>query len=155
MQRAGEVVFNPSCCVHAVRNSAPLTVSCTHNFIDATNLSDALADATRSFTELLLMMRALGAKRVLRTLQSGLHVSKPQLLELLASLPGLLSAERVAALLDAAVDGASGEERECVRGLLESHLRTGLERERPAFEAAAAALCAQLNAAHAPRPSKV
>lgn len=36
-QRAGDVCFNPSRCVHAVRNTAP-TVSLTHNYIDASNV---------------------------------------------------------------------------------------------------------------------
>ena len=69
-QRAGEVVFNPSRCVHAVRSPAisllicprsprpcvstwqarnvTFTASLTHNFVDVTNLADAVADATRS-----------------------------------------------------------------------------------------------------------
>jgi hypothetical protein len=146
VQRAGEVVFNPSGCVHAVRNASPLVVSCTHNFIDATNLTDALADATRSFrTEMIPMVSSLGPKLALRTLAQALHLKRPAVARLLAGLPELLSAERVARLMEAAVDGAAGEgERAEVRQVLTRHLELGLARERPAFEAAARELCAQL-----------
>lgn len=37
VQRAGDICFNPACCIHAVHNTT-LTVSLTHNFVDASNL---------------------------------------------------------------------------------------------------------------------
>jgi hypothetical protein len=43
---AGDVCYNPSRCVHAVRNTR-LTVSLTHNYVDASNLADVLTDAVR------------------------------------------------------------------------------------------------------------
>lgn len=146
VQRAGEVVFNPSGCVHAVRNASLLVVSCTHNFIDATNLADALADASRSFRdEMIPMVASLGPKAALRTLAQALHLRRPAVARLLAGLPELLSAERVARLVEAAVDGAAGErERAEVRQALTRHVEEGLARERPVFEAAARELCVQL-----------
>ena len=46
VQRRGDVCFNPSGCVHCVRN-VRFTVSLTHNYVDASNLADVLTDAVR------------------------------------------------------------------------------------------------------------
>jgi len=144
-QRAGEIVFNPSCCVHAVRNVSPLVVSCTRNFIDATNIADAVGDATRSFhADLLPMVGMLGQNKVIQTLGRTLHLKRSRVASVLAALPGLFSAERLNSLVEAAARGASDEEREEVRGLVRRHLEEALEREQPAFEAAAKELCQQL-----------
>ena len=129
VQRAGEVVFNPSRCVHAVRNLS-FTVSLTHNFIDATNIADAAVDAASSIhAELLPMAKALGAKKVLKVLRESCQMKRAAIDAMLQALPTLLSDERLEELLETAVEGAVGEgaERSAVRALLDGHLRESLQ----------------------------
>lgn len=149
-QRAGEVCFNPSRCVHAVRNLT-FTISLTHNFIDATNLADAATDCAHSIrAELLPMVAALGAKKVARTLQRSLHVEKKELMRAVRSLPGLLDGEAVEDVIASAAGAEGGEEEaDEVRALLRTHLARELEREglRHSFRAAATELCDALGAA--------
>lgn len=55
-QEAGEVCFNPSRCVHAVRNlgdPGDVVLSLTHNFVDATNLADVRSSTTAPLSVLL------------------------------------------------------------------------------------------------------
>jgi histone arginine demethylase JMJD6 len=49
-QREGDICFNPTQCIHAVHNTR-FTVSLTHNYVDATNLGDALVDVVDTFEE--------------------------------------------------------------------------------------------------------
>lgn len=49
-QREGDICFNPTQCIHAVHNTR-FTVSLTHNYVDATNLGDALVDVVETFEE--------------------------------------------------------------------------------------------------------
>jgi len=142
-QHAGEVCFNPSRCVHAVRNDA-FTVSLTHNFIDATNLSAAIADAVASMrTELLPMVAELSPKRVLKTLHRSLRVSKAQLSDTLRALPSLLDH------LDDVVDAAVAHElddvhkQECAE-VLHAHLHEGLRDIREVFRKTSEELVAVL-----------
>ena len=87
--------------MHAVRNcGAPgaIVTSLTHNFVDATNLADVVADATRSISqELLPMARELKPKRTLKTLAKALRIPAEELVEALrelAAVLGRLSAAR-------------------------------------------------------------
>ena len=118
----------------------------THNFIDATNLADALADATHSLrTDLLPMVAALKPKKVLRTLVKSLHVSKERLIRTLLELPDLLDQQRLDALLDAAcAPEADGAARDAVRELLEAHLADTLPAVRGPFAEIARELCEAL-----------
>jgi len=133
-QRPGDVCFNPSRCVHATRNLT-LTISLTHNFVDASNLPDVLEDATHSLrTDLLPMIAALHPKKVLRTLVKTLRVDKEALVRTLVELPSLLCPERMRTLVDAAcqpeADEASATE---VRDLIEAHLASNLAKVREPF----------------------
>jgi hypothetical protein len=50
------VCFNPSRCVHAVRNlgnPGDVVLSLTHNFVDATNLADVRSSTTAPLSVLL------------------------------------------------------------------------------------------------------
>ena len=151
--------FNPSRCVHAVRNLGgwgDVVTSLTHNFVDATNLADCLEDATRSIRdELLPMAQSLKPKAVLKTLASTLHIKREALKETLLALPTLFSDERLDEVVAAAAAGAEGDDQvgslegglnkycggsEVVSHLLRSELAERLKDVRPAFEAAATAL---------------
>lgn len=137
-QRKGEVCFNPSACVHAVRNRT-FTLSLTHNYIDATNLADAVRDATHSLrSELLPMVGSLGGRSVLKTLQATLGVKRKALERTLRQLPELLSAEAVADVVRAACEPeADAAARAEVQALLEAHLGGALDaRLRDDFGAA-------------------
>ena len=45
-QEAGDIMYNPSLCVHAVRNECS-SISVTHNYVDATNLVTVLSAVVR------------------------------------------------------------------------------------------------------------
>jgi hypothetical protein len=134
------------------QSSYPLHLCCrffrqlTHNFIDATNLADAIADATHSLrTDLLPMVAALKPKKVLRTLVKSLHVSKERLICTLLELPELLGQEQLDAVLDAAsAPEADGAARDAVRELLEAHLAESLPAVRGPFAEIASELCEAL-----------
>lgn len=172
-QQAGQVCFNPSRCVHAVRNVGEgdaVVISLTHNFADATNVADFLFDATRSIREELLpMAQALKPKKVLRTLAKSLSISPEMLAQTLLELPRLVSEERLEEMIACAARGAEGDVElvmsdsyaeavadgrvpdsglevtpEAVADLLRSALHEGLRDVRPAFEEAASALCRAL-----------
>ena len=120
VQRAGDVCFNPSGCLHAVRNNA-FTVSLTHNYVDASNLGAVLADGARSLTsELLPMARALGPKKFLKTLRKSLGggLKASELEALLRALPRLARDAAVAEAMDAAVRPESGVDAAEARELL-------------------------------------
>ena len=130
VQRPGDVCFNPSGCVHAVRNTE-FTFSLTHNFVDATNLADAARDAVVQIgAELLPMVRSLGPKRVVRTLAESLGVPKGALRRTLRDLPHLLADEAVADVVRAA-SAPRGAETEAealaVERLLAAHLAGALD----------------------------
>ncbi|EOD29303.1 hypothetical protein EMIHUDRAFT_203917 [Emiliania huxleyi CCMP1516] len=105
VQRAGDVCYNPSRCVHAVRNlggPAGVVTSLTHNFVDASNLADVAADATRSINEELLPMarrlrraRSLKPRSFLKSLAKSLRIEREALVAALVELPQLLSDERL------------------------------------------------------------
>jgi len=144
VQNAGEVCFNPSRCVHAVRN-VQFTISLTHNFIDATNLPAAIADAVSSMrSDLLPLIRSLKPKKVLKTLQRALDVDQPRLLQTLQTLPDLLSDASLDSVVEAAAQPEasalapspedSPEEQEAVRALLRRHLDEGLCTLRGEFD---------------------
>ena len=119
-QRAGEVCFNPSQCVHAVRNTC-LTISLTHNYVDASNLPDVLGDAVRSLNEELLpMAAALGPKKVLKLLARSLHVKQAALSKVLRALPKLFAPAALEQVLQAACapEGSSTEAAAAVEALL-------------------------------------
>tara|TARA_B100000795_G_C22630035_1_gene372260 strand:- start:26 stop:754 length:729 start_codon:yes stop_codon:yes gene_type:complete len=119
-QRAGEVCFNPSRCVHAVRNTC-LTISLTHNYVDASNLPDVLGDAVRSLNEELLpMAAALGPKKVLKLLARSLHVKQAALSKVLRGLPKLFAPAALEQVLQAACapEGSSTEAAAAVEALL-------------------------------------
>lgn len=155
-QSAGDVCFNPSRCVHAVRNvggkgGKPVVTSLTHNFVDATNLADVIADATRSINdELLPMAKSLKPKSFLKTLAKSLRIPQEELVEALIELPTLLSDQRVEEVIACAAAGAEGDERaplDTCRGgpdevakLLRVELVSRLAEVLPAFESAAFAL---------------
>ena len=142
-QEAGEVCFNPSMCVHAVRNVAEgVTVSLTHNFVDASNLADVLSDAERSIrTELLPMAAELKPKSVIKTLAKTLGLPKEELAATLATMPDLLSGNRMEELIACAAKGAEADGgAEAVASLLRTELDERLKSVRPAFEKAATAL---------------
>ena len=144
-QNAGDVCFNPSCCAHAVRNvGAPgaLTISLTHNFVDATNLADVIHDATRSILdELLPMAASLKPKTVLKTMATTLHVKRARLERILRELPDLLSDAHVEDALRAAADAEAGvEAASAVEALLRETLTERLATVRPAFVSAATRL---------------
>ena len=154
-QRAGDVCFNPSRCVHAVRNVGPwgsVVTSLTHNFVDATNLADVAADATRSIREELLpMARALKPKSTLKTLAKALHITPPELAEALRELPRLLCDEHIEETVRCAAAGAAVDDGEAggaavsrVAALLRDELGRRLKAVRPAFEDAASELRAAL-----------
>lgn len=151
-QGAGEVCYNPTMCVHAVRNvgnaRGEVILSLTHNFVDATNLAEVLSDATRSIrTELLPMAKALKPKSVLKTLAKSLHMNKEDLAIALRELPTIVTDARVEEVIACAAagaeeDGASDGEGtpEAVATLLRATLEDRLKDVRPAFVAAATAL---------------
>lgn len=144
-QEPGEVCFNPSRCVHAVRNVGDhVTVSLTHNFVDASNLPDVLSDATRSLhEELLPMAKSLKPKTVIKTLAKSLQISKVALVQTLLELPDLLTDERIEEVIRQAAEGAVGDDEsgpEAVEQLLGGELQTKLKEVRPAFREAALAL---------------
>lgn len=119
-QRAGEVCFNPSRSVHAVRNTC-LTISLTHNYVDASNLPDVLGDAVRSLTEELLpMAAALGPKKVLKLLARSLHIKQAALRGVLRALPTLFAPTALEQVLQAACapEGANTEAAAAVEALL-------------------------------------
>jgi hypothetical protein len=157
VQRAGDVCFNPSRCVHAVRNvgeCGAIVTSLTHNFVDATNLADVLSDATRAITdELLPMTTCLKPKRVLKMLAKSLRISPESLAQTLRELPDLPSDEHLEELIACAAAGAEGDERsgdelcagpDGVAALLREELHSRLHTIRPAFESAARALAGAL-----------
>jgi hypothetical protein len=152
-QHAGDVCFNPSRCVHAVRNvgdSGDVVTSLTHNFVDATNLADVLSDATRSIRdELLPMAHSLKPKSVLKTLAKSLKISQESLVQTLLQLPELVSDARLEEVIACAAAGAEGDTLSCgdmcagpeeVATLLRAELEQRLSSVRPAFEAAATEL---------------
>ena len=147
VQRAGDVCFNPSGCLHAVRNNA-FTVSLTHNYVDASNLGAVLADGARSLTsELLPMARALGPKKFLKTLRKSLGggLKASELEALLRALPTLASDAAVAEAIDAAVRPESGVDSAEARELLAGGARgEALGAAREAFGGAAKTLCEAL-----------
>lgn len=144
-QEAGDICFNPSCCVHAVRNvgrPGDFAVSLTHNFVDASNVADVLRDAVRSLRdELLPMAQELKPKSVLKTISKALHIKRPELVRTLAALPELMSDEhideivRAAAAVEVEPDAAMAVEL-----LLRAHLERSLREVRPAFSEAATLL---------------
>ena len=165
-QSAGEVCFNPSMCVHAVRNvgsPSEIVISLTHNFVDASNFAEVLSDATRSIIEELLpMARALKPRTVLKTLAKSLRMPREALSRTLAELPDLAADERIEELIACAAAGAAADEaepatrdveasrdgeavaghgpEEAVAALLRRTLQERLCEVRPAFVRAATAL---------------
>jgi hypothetical protein len=154
VQEAGDVCFNPSRCVHAVRNMCErgeVVTSLTHNFVDATNLADVLEDATRTINDdLLPMVTSITPKRALKTLAKTLKISTESLSETLRELPDLASDQHIEELVRCAAAGAKGDEsgendscagpEEAVAALLLEELSSSLWHVRPAFESAAKAL---------------
>ena len=152
VQWAGEVCFNPSRCVHAVRNvGAPgeTTVSLTHNFVDGTNLADALADATRSIQrDLLPMARALTPKKTLKTLAASLGLTTYEVAATLGAMPDLLTPSAVEDVVRAAARGAADDDDDdddaprvaAVERLLRAELSERLEEVRRPFVDAATQL---------------
>lgn len=147
VQEKGDVCFNPSRCVHAVRN-LEACVSLTHNFVDATNLADVASDATRSLREEILpMCREMRPKSFLKHLSRSLGISRAELSQALLDLPSLLSDENVEEAVSCAAGGAEpGAEREACRAMLHAELRRRLAKVKPAFEEAAAELKERLAA---------
>ena len=129
-----------------------IVVSLTHNFVDATNLADVLADATRAINdELLPMSRSLTPKRVLRTLAKALKIPEESLRQTLLELPDLACDAHIEEAIACAAAGAEGDDEqwldedynqgpEGVAALLRAELEVRLKAVRPAFEAAAVAL---------------
>ena len=169
VQQAGDVCFNPSRCVHAVRNigdhAGDIILSLTHNFVDATNLADALADATRALTdELLPLARSLKPRSAIKTLAKALKLSKEDVARVVVELPSLLTDARVEELIACAAAGAEGDEHSehraeelcagpaAVAQLLRAELQRRLQTVRPAFESAALALRQVLQLDPAPIP---
>jgi len=154
VQRAGDVCYNPSRCVHAVRNlggPAGVVTSLTHNFVDASNLADVAADATRSINEELLpMARSLKPRSFLKSLAKSLRIEREALVAALVELPQLLSEERLEEVVACAAAGAEPDSRAADGGaaagpdgvarLLRAELHGRMAAVRPAFERAARGL---------------
>lgn len=136
-QEKGMICFNPSRCVHAVRNLSDLSISLTHNFIDATNFADALFDATRSIRiEMLPMAREFKKpKRMIRMLSSILKIKKEELILMLRDLPHLCCEEKLKEVVDVAANGD-----ETIAGILRDHLHKELRDVRGNFVEQAQAL---------------
>lgn len=73
--RGGLWLQNPTQCIHAVHNTR-FTVSLTHNYVDATNLGDALADAVSTFEEDLPMLSEMSRKDRLEFWSDTLQVDE-------------------------------------------------------------------------------
>ena len=126
----------------------------THNFVDATNLADVIADATRSIQdELLPLARSLKPKKTLRTLAKSLRILPEEMAEALRELPTVLRDDKVEEVIVCAAAGAVGDENasdelcagpDGVAQLLRAELASRLATVRPDYEAAAAALLAAL-----------
>lgn len=108
-QEAGDVMFNPSLCVHAIVNTAP-SMSVTHNYVDATNLPIVLHTLAKKISEQILILA--------HSAMQPEHVQT--VFDTISAEVTLLTADdTVAAALETASEGQS----EVVRGLLEGHLR--------------------------------
>ena len=152
VQRAGDVVFNPSCCAHAVCNTGlpgEVTVSLTHNYVDASNLTDALHDAARSLrVELLPLARELKRKAFLRSLSESLYIRRKEAEKLVTGLPTVVSDVAVGEAVSMCVDKdsicADSGEREATLALLREHMALHLADARASFVGAARELCSVL-----------
>ncbi|UPQ98513.1 JmjC domain-containing protein [Chloropicon primus] len=142
-QEEGMICFNPSRCVHAVRNVCD-SISLTHNFLDATNVADAMFDACRSMNEEILPMSmepGMKPKTFVKMLAKMMGISRKELSKTLSELPGLLCDENLSSLIDAAASGAEDEEskRKCAE-ILRRELEVRLREVKPAFVSAATTL---------------
>jgi len=126
VQYAGDIMYNPSRCLHAVHNRTH-TVSLTHNYVDGTNLPWVLEDAVRSFSEdMLPSLRGLGSKaanEAMRDLAAGLDMPVDTVITKLDELCCFLSDEPQARerVVDDAAQG-SEEARDVLQEYLSVHL---------------------------------
>eukprot|EP00656_Telonema_subtile_P058019 TRINITY_DN9694_c0_g1_i1.p1 TRINITY_DN9694_c0_g1~~TRINITY_DN9694_c0_g1_i1.p1 ORF type:complete len:248 (-),score=91.85 TRINITY_DN9694_c0_g1_i1:19-762(-) len=121
-QRAGDIMFNPARCIHAVHNNTH-TVSLTHNYVDATNLAWVLHDAVRSLSvDMMPALRGMDPEQAQEAVQ-GIALSLdliPDMLVLkLKELAQFLSDEP-AARARVVAEAAAGED--VVQHVLGEHL---------------------------------
>ena len=134
-QTPGMVCFNPSRCVHAVRNVED-SISLTHNFVDATNFADVIEDAKRSIRdEILPMARHFKRKSMVKMLAKTLRIKREEVTAMIDDLPLLCTKGRVREILDFASRGDPA-----ISALLGAELEGSLAQVAPDFAEAAESL---------------
>ena len=146
-QAAGDICFNPSLCLHAVVNvELPLTISLTHNYVDASNVVDAALDALADLRSDLAMYRDIGRDEARCMFETDFDASLPVVLSTLATLQRVFEEEELERIIEfAATDGgrcAGDADVQAVRELLRAHIEQHLLEcgMRPQWEAAFADL---------------
>jgi hypothetical protein len=124
-QREGDICFNPTQCIHAVHNTR-FTVSLTHNYVDATNLGDALADVVETFEEDLPMLAEMKRKDRLEFWSEMLQVEQDTVCASLLSVASLVSAS----VVESAVETAARGDDQCA-ALLHTSLAPHITAVRP------------------------
>ena len=104
VQEAGDICFNPTQCIHAVHN-LEFTVSLTHNYIDASNLGDALRDLLNSWREDRAMVREMTKAERERFWSELFGRPKEQLPSAMLEVGELVGASAVEAAIEAAAQG--------------------------------------------------
>jgi len=136
IQEAGDVMYNPSKCLHAVYNTQ-FTVSLTHNYVDCSNLADIVADCSRSLgEELLPAAKGLAKEEVLSMLQETLDLPQEVILRSIAALRRIMQPELMELILDTAAEGEGSR----VRDMLSKYLDEELVPLLPQFAVAVGAL---------------